>query len=516
VAAALSLPALAQDDAAKRRELDKLRKELKNLELVNFNLDNLKRERIKVDATLAPATDMRQALDKYDGELAQLDKRMREAEAKLPEWYEYITLKAPQRVFARGREAKKELDAATKAREAREEAINRELQAGIQVGDTKEEFENLAKLREDLQAYEATEAWRQAQARKPALDREIGELEKQVDPALPHEKTLAYRTAAVKEKIKKLEAERRGEAEPKEPETKIELEVYAPKAEELKKPYESDVRALGLWAYLLVMGVEVRGLDAGLHCVQIDLDKGGRRYLWCNVSEKGLRALFVGDIPVPQGSFRMRVSMPEIKGVQPVTLTGTMKRSKLAGSRGELEALLGQLQDEKKALAKAPNPETAASITHDMSITLCQLAEQFHFLGRPDLAWTNCQRSMAHLKAAGQKADWGSKSNCLKIMAAVKLLEGDLAEVDQLTKALVDWELANVARTRQKLAGTPQAAPFEVAFHTDFANHYFTWANRLMVLGRDRERARQLWRTGLDHAKKAKIPLPRPPEWCRE
>jgi hypothetical protein len=268
------------------------------------------------------------------------------------------------------------------------------------------------------------------------------------------------------------------------PKAEVELKVAHPLANELSDPYQGHAGSYGLDSNLLRLEAKATGLEAGLHCLQVDLGAGGRRYVWARAGAESGEASFSAALPIPCGPFKATLSLPGLDAKGAATLEGEMAPHAWAPSEGELEEWRNAL-GEWRSRRVADDADSSDLV----SSTLVQMAGGYLLRGDYDRAEQACEDCLELCTDPDGNAE--RRYEIDRIRLALHLLRGELPALDALCR---DWV------EREKQADRRAAL-------------YREWAERRAILDPDPCRARDLWRKAEQAAKKAGVERPPPPAW---
>jgi predicted nucleic acid-binding Zn-ribbon protein len=304
------------------------------------------------------------------------------------------------------------------------------------------------------------------------------------------------------------------EERPERPEAPTEIRIIHPSPEELAQPYEPPPTEFrgekAVRLYDVNMVVEVPNLGAGLHSLHMHLARSGGRYLWCRVKPGQTDARFEGFVPVPYGRFEMTLSVPGRPQFGSKTIRGEMKRGTLPFGEDYLKDRIDDIKSMRGELSQEPDPEQRKHIYLRLSSSLRSMAYDYLIMGLNKESGEISQEALECLEASGAGLSHLAKQECYEQMAAIAAFDGNVRQVNEQMKKVVDSVLDWIRQMQAQGGSMPTSL-----YHL-LAKSYWKWARMVAQLSDDLTSARKLWNTGADYARMAGKESPAPPVWLTE
>jgi hypothetical protein len=269
---------------------------------------------------------------------------------------------------------------------------------------------------------------------------------------------------------------------PERDEPTPELRVVHPSVEELSSSYRGRSGSYGMESNLLRLEAIAVGLKEGVHCLEVDLGPAGRRYVWARAVPGAAETAFAAMLPVPCGSFQVRLSVEGLDAEGVAAAEGEMAPHTWAPSQGELEEWSGALEKWRK------QGEVDADSRGFVVSTLAQIAGGYLLRGEYDRAAQTCKECLELCEGAD---DGEQRAEIDRIRITLCMLRSDVSALDTLYAERIERETDPLRR----------------------AGLYREWAERRAVLEPDPSKARELWRRAQQQTSETTAEQPPPPAW---
>ncbi len=244
----------------------------------------------------------------------------------------------------------------------------------------------------------------------------------------------------------------------------------------------------------LYINAAIRGLQPGIYRLRAKVQGGRTHYAWSPVAfdSRGWRAgVFRLWVPMPEGKFKVTLSLPKVPEAGTRTIVGTLGRRHDAVDKQEYNRWLEYLKEYKSKLARARKAKDAKGINTYSRLLVGQYASLADACGKEGRYREAKEFGLEALKLGSPEPSRDRMSNghdarskTLRTLADVAYAEADARKVETYMTAQARYltKMAVVARR----SGKANAAKY---IERTVPAIYAELAERLLWLGADRKTA---------------------------